>query len=224
MKTVLVVPSYNEGKRVEETIEKILETRGDKIIIIVDDGSIDDTTVKLQKRYENNRRIVVLRHVLNLGKGAAMKTGVEYALGLGAEKIIFVDADGQHNPRHIGDFEKRLNRADMVFGFREFSEGTPWIRKIGNVMAINIVKVIFGIKRKDLLCGFFGLRAEVYQKIKWSSCRYGVETEIATKVAKSRIGFSEIKVDNIYIDKYKGVTIMDAFKILFNIPVWYLSK
>ena len=83
---------------------------------------------------------------------------------------------------------------------------------------------MFNIKRKDLLCGFLGFRKEVYRQIKWKSCRYGIETEMATKVGRNKIPFSEVKIDTIYIDKYKVVTIFDAFKILGKIPLWYFEK
>jgi hypothetical protein len=74
------------------------------------------------------------------------------------------------------------------------------------------------------LCGFFGFRKNVYQEIEWFEPRYGVETEIACRVGKKQIPFKEVKIDTIYIDKYKGVTIFDAFKILGRIPFWYFEK
>lgn len=63
-----------------------------------------------------------------------------------------------------------------------------------------------------------------YDKVYWKSDRYGVETEIATKLGKKRLEFYEVKVNTLYLDKYKGVTIIDALKILLHIPYWYLSK
>ena len=83
---------------------------------------------------------------------------------------------------------------------------------------------VFNIKRKDLLCGFLGFSKSIYKNIEWGSCRYGIETEMATKVGKNKIPFSEVKVDTIYIDKYKGVSIIDAVKVLMQIPFWYFSK
>jgi hypothetical protein len=98
------------------------------------------------------------------------------------------------------------------------------IRKFGNEVAGWILATFFNFKRKDNLCGFWGFRKEVYSKIKWNSSRYGVETEMATKVGRNEIPFFEIKIDTIYIDKYKGVTIFDAFKILLKVPYWYISQ
>ena len=111
-----------------------------------------------------------------------------------------------------------------MFGYRELDSNSPWIRRYGNIFAGFLVSFLFNIKRKDLLCGFLGFRKEVYKKIVWKSSRYGIETEMATKVGRNKIPFSEIKIDTIYIDKYKGVTIFDAFKILGKIPFWYFEK
>jgi len=141
-----------------------------------------------------------------------------------SEAVIFVDADGQHNPKHIPSFIKQLEKFPLVFGYRNMNLKMPFVRKWGNIIALNVVKILFNIKRKDLLCGYLGFRKEVYQKIKWKSLRYGIETEMATKVGKNRLAFCEVKVDTIYIDKYKGVSILDAFKILTHIPFWYFSK
>ena len=100
----------------------------------------------------------------------------------------------------------------------------PLIRKWGNILAANMVKILFNINKKDLLSGYLGFRKEVYPMIEWSSNRYGIETEMATKIGKNHLAFSEIKIDTIYIDKYKGVTILDALKVLVQIPFWYFAK
>jgi len=220
MRTTIVVPIYCEGERAVSTIRKILrESRCP--VIAVNDGSTDDSEQLLKKEFGRNERVTVASHVFNLGKGAAMKTGAELAWSLGAEAVIFIDADGQHNPSHLGLFEKALERESIVFGYRELGSNVPLIRKYGNKLASFLVERLYGIRRRDLLCGFMGFRRSVYKKIGWSSPRYGVETEIATKVGKKKLFFSEIKVDTIYLDKYKGVSVVDALKILIKIPGWY---
>jgi len=223
MKICIVVPAYNEGLRAVETIKKILKFTKNQVVV-VDDGSKDDSYKLLKKGFSKTKQVRVIRHVINLGKGAAMKTGVSMAWKLGAEAVIFIDSDGQHNPKYLPDFIKQLESKRVVFGYREMGMEMPFIRKVGNVFAIFLIKSLFGIKRKDLLCGFFGFRKEVYPKIIWSSTRYGVETEIATRVGKNKLEFSEIKIDTIYVDKYKGVNMLDALKILFHIPLWYFKK
>jgi len=219
----IVVPIYNESERSVATIKKIL-MRSKSLVIAVDDGSKDDSLLRLKKIFERERRVVILNHVLNLGKGAAMKTGAEAAWRMGARGVVFIDADGQHNPAHIIMFEEELKKYDLVFGFRDARKKMPWWRRWGNKMALGLVRLFFGVKRRDLLCGFLGMRYKAYKKVRWESCRYGVETEIAIRTVKKRLSFSEVKIDTIYLDKYKGVTIIDALKIFINLPWWYFSK
>ncbi|MDD2482665.1 MAG: glycosyltransferase family 2 protein [Candidatus Shapirobacteria bacterium] len=224
MKIFIIVPVYNEENRAIETINEILQTDGKLNVIVVDDGSSDNSLKILKKKFNDNKKVTVLNHIINLGKGAAMKTGLKMAWKLGGEAVIFVDADGQHNPKYLPKFIEELDKNPIVFGYRELDKKSPWIRRNGNRFAGWLIEILFNIKRKDLLCGFLGFRKEVYKKIIWKSTRYGIETEMAAKVGRSKIPFSEVKIDTIYIDKYKGVTIFDAFKILFKIPFWYVSK
>jgi len=224
MKTFVIVPVYNEENRAIETINKVLVVQENCEVIAVDDGSSDKSLKILNKNFKDNKRVIILNHIINLGKGAAMKTGLKMAWKLGGEAVIFVDADGQHNPKYLPKFIIELKKYPIVFGYREFNEKSPWIRRNGNKFAGWLVELLFNIKKKDLLCGFLGFRKKVYKKIIWKSPRYGIETEMATKVGRNKIPFSEIKIDTIYVDKYKGVTIFDAFKILYKIPFWYFEK
>jgi len=224
VKIFIIVPIYNEEGRVVETIKQILKIDKELKIIAVDDGSSDKSLEILENEFSDNFRVTIINHIINLGKGAAMKTGLKMAWKLGGEAVIFIDADGQHNPKYLPKFIEELDKNPVVFGYRELGKKSPWIRRNGNKLAGWLIGFLFNIKKKDLLCGFLGFRKEVYKKIKWKSARYGIETEMATKVGRNKIPFSEIKIDTIYIDKYKGVTIFDAFKILYRIPFWYFNK
>ncbi|MFA6518500.1 MAG: glycosyltransferase family 2 protein [Candidatus Shapirobacteria bacterium] len=223
MNLTIIIPVYNEGKRAVNTVEAVLKIH-DGEVVVVDDGSADNSFELLTKSFAGEHQISLLRHAINLGKGAAMKTGAKYAFIKGAQAVLFLDADGQHNPRYIPEFRKCLADYPVVFGYRELNKGMPLIRKLGNIFAAHLVNVLFGIKKKDLLCGYLGFRKEVYEIIKWNSTRYGIETEMATKVGKNKIAFKELKVDTIYIDKYKGVSLFDAMKILTQIPYWFFIK
>src|SRR5689334_16077776 len=109
MKTAIVVAAYNEEKHIEKLVKDI-RANGYEWIIVVDDCSHDKTYT-----YATNAGATVLRHVVNLGKGAAMKTGAEYAVLHGAEALVFLDGDGQHHPKEIKHFEKELkNGHDIV--------------------------------------------------------------------------------------------------------------
>jgi glycosyltransferase involved in cell wall biosynthesis len=223
MKIVIIVPVYNEEFRAVVTIKEILNKSKNEVVV-VDDGSTDNSLEMINNEFKNEKRVEVMNHIVNLGKGAAMKTGVKMAWKLGANAVIFIDADGQHNPKYIKIFEDELLSYPVVFGYRELGSDVPWIRRYGNLIAKKLIGFMFNVKRKDLLCGFFGFKKSIYKKIRWNSDRYAVETEIATKIGKMNIPFFEIKIDTIYLDKYKGVSVADALKVLLKIPYWYFVK
>jgi glycosyltransferase involved in cell wall biosynthesis len=219
----VVVPVYNENKRAVETIKNILREFKGKIIVI-DDGSTDETKILLNKYYLSNSRVTIKSYRKNKGKGAALRMGVEIAWKMGGKAVIFIDADGQHNPKYINNFIEKLDNHLIVFGYRLLSRRMPLLRRLGNIVAVYLIKFLFNINKKDLLSGYLAFRKEVYEKIKWESNRYGIETEMATKIGKQNISFYEFKIDTIYIDKYKGVTLVDAIKVLMKIPYWYFKK
>ena len=217
MKYFVVITAFNEGPRIEKVLKGVRKFT--EKIIVVDDGSTDRTSEVAKK---NGAR--VLRHRLNLGKGAGMKTGVGFAFESGAEAVILLDADGQHDPEHIPEFLKHLNRgSDIVFGIRNLSYGVPLVRYLGNKFGSILVNLFFGIYRSDMLCGYMAFTKKTYGKIKWDSGRYGVETEIVARTGKNKLKYTEIPIETIYKDKYKGVTILDAIGVLLNIPRWLIS-
>ena len=108
-KIFIIIAAYNEQKNLGAVIDETKKFC--KNIIVVDDGS-KDKTYEIAK----NKGIIALKHIINLGKGAAVKTGADYALKHGAEAIILVDADGQHEPKEIPRFLNSLKGKDIVFG------------------------------------------------------------------------------------------------------------
>ncbi|MDP3888614.1 MAG: glycosyltransferase family 2 protein [bacterium] len=219
-KYYVVIPAWNEEPRVAKVIKEVKKYTSN--IIIVDDGSSDRTSEVAAKNGG-----FVLRHRLNLGKGAAMKTGAEAAFNLGADVVVFIDADGQHPPKHIPEFLDKINQGyKIVFGSRNLSYGVPLVRYLGNKIGSVLISLIFGIYRSDMLCGFLAFTREVYPKIRWERwgrTRYGVETEIVARTGKNKLKYAEIPIETIYIDKYKGVTILNTIEILFSIPEWLIS-
>jgi glycosyltransferase involved in cell wall biosynthesis len=186
-------------------------------IIVVDDGSNDNSVQKLKKP-----KIQLLEHKINLGKGSAMKTGADWAFSHGADAIIFMDSDGQHNADDLPKFVEALEskKYDVVFGTRNSSYGVPLIRFLGNKFASILMNVMFKIFVTDVLCGFRGLTKNAYEKLRWNSTGYGVETEIVARVGKANLSHCEVPVGTIYHEKLKGVTILDAFGILGQVITW----
>lgn len=218
MKFFLVIPLYNEEKYIVDVVRGLAKYK--LPVIVVDDGSTDKSVQKLQN--SKTPKLKLLTHKVNLGKGAAMKTGANYAFEHGADAIIFMDSDNQHEAGDLIKFIDALESKnyDIVFGTRNYSYGVPLIRFLGNKFASILMNVMFKIFVTDVLCGYKGLTEKAYKKIKWSSSGYGVETEIVARVGKTKLSHCEVTVETIYHEKVKGVTILDAFGILGQIIIW----
>ncbi|MBU0572827.1 glycosyltransferase family 2 protein [Patescibacteria group bacterium] len=215
MNIFIVIPAHQEEERIGNVIKDVIKTNFP--IIVVDDGSKDET-FNVASKY----KITVLRHKVNLGKGAAMKTGAEAAFRMGADAVVFMDSDGQHKVKDLPHFTDALekDKFDVIFGSRNLNHGVPFVRYMGNKFASLLVSLLFGIYVSDLLCGYRGLSKKGFEKIYWESKGYGVETEMAARTAKSGLKYCEAPVETVYYDEVKGVTILDAISILFDVLRW----
>lgn len=221
MKISVVIPLFNEKKHINSVLKEVAKYK--LPIVVVDDGSTDGSgggisSLKL-------KGIKILTHKINLGKGAAMKTGAEYAFDNGADAVVFMDSDGQHEasdlPRFIETLESR--KVDVVFGSRNYNYGVPLVRFLGNKFASLVMVFLFRIYVSDVICGYRAVTKEGYKSIKWDSDGYGVETEMVARVGKFKTSFREIPVKTIYHNKVKGVTLLDAFGVLLNVIKWRLT-
>ena len=95
--------------------------------------------------------------------------------------------------------------------------GTPTVRLLGNKLITFLVKVLFGIKVGDILCGFKAFTKQAYKKINWTSLGYSVETEIVAMTGKYGLKHCEVPVTTVYYDKFKGLTVTAGLEILFDI-------
>ena len=129
----VIVPAYNEGDRLSTLLKKLSKVFSINDVIVVDDGSAIPVS---------QRGVLIARHKFNLGKGAALKTGIELAIRNGYSCFILMDADLQHSPDDISQFVKVMNRADIVFGNREFSQDKPVIRSLGAKLAYDFTSIL----------------------------------------------------------------------------------
>lgn len=217
MNVYLVLPAYNESSsKLDQLLVKTSKFFPSSKIIVVDDGS--SRPIKLKQK------VILLRHTVNLGKGAAMKTGTRFAFRQGGHAVIMMDSDGQHDPAELPKFMKYLDDFDIVFGSRRPTLDAPLVRLLGNKFASIYINILFGVYVSDILSGFRAFNKRAYHSIKWTSARYGVETEMVARLGKnsSKLKFIEFPIETIYLDKYKGVTILDAFNILMHSLWWKL--
>jgi glycosyltransferase involved in cell wall biosynthesis len=192
MKAIVIIPAYNEEKRIGSVIKKT-KKYVDKIIVI-DDGS-SDNTAKVSKKYGAQ----VIRYERNRGVGYATKTGLSKAISLKTDIIVFLDADGQHVPDYIPYFINAIkNGADYVCGRRDLSK-YPFDRKIGNWGLKVLTNLICPTGIMDTECGFRALSFDAAKKIdlrteKYGE-RYGREMDFAYNVWKNKFKIKQIRIE-----------------------------
>ena len=213
----VVVPAYNEEKDISKIIKGI--KKHSKNIIIIDDGSKDRTS-----KIADKSSAIVLKHIINMGKGAALKTGCDFAIKQGAKGIVVLDSDAQHDPEDIPNFIKNLESFDIVFSYRKLNKRMPFILKFGNWFISKVIKFLYKVKLKDSQCGYRAFTAEAYKKIRWLAADYSMESEMIANTGKYKLKYKEVPIETIYGDKYKGTTIIDGVKIVLNMSLWRVFK
>jgi len=167
---------------------------------------------------------MAIRHMINLGKGAALKTGCDIAVSENATNIVVIDADTQHKAADIPLFMKKLKTKDIVFGVRKFDKNMPTILKLGNAFITKTLSFLYGIDIPDVLCGFRAFTAESYKRIRWTSTDYAVEVEMLANSSKKGLTYDSVEIKTIYADRYKGTTIFDGLKIVWNMFLFKLTR
>jgi len=157
-----LVPAYNEDRTIAQVVSK-LKKAGLRPIVI-DDNSDDRTG-----EFAGKAGAIVLKHDDNLGKGEAIKTGLNYAFKrmAGVQNFVFIDADMQYDPAEaaalLGPLKRR--RADMVIGFRDWST-VPFRHRLGNLVWRTAFNFLFGTKLKDTNCGFVAMNRHAAAKVR----------------------------------------------------------
>lgn len=217
-KIIAIIPAYNEEKHIEEIINRA-KKYVDRVIV-VDDGSTDSTYKK------SKSADIILRHAVNLGKGAALKTGFITALKNNADIIITLDADGQNNPEDIPIFIEALEKhnADIVVGARKLNKNMPVVFRIGNWGLRKIFQALFSVKVNDSQSGFRAVRADIYPMIKWQSTNYSVEAEMLANAGRNNLKCIEVPIATKYLNRYKGTTIIDGINIFIQMVIWRLRQ
>lgn len=216
MKICCVIPAWNETEHIEHSIRQVLD-RVD-LVIIVDDCSQDDTLKKaLKLQSENQEKIAVLHHPINLGQGAALQTGNDYALSQGADIIVHFDADGQFLAEEIPLLIKPLleEKYDIVFGSRFLdrkSELPASKRKIVMPLARLFNYIFFGLKTTDPQNGFRAMTAASAKKIVIENNLMAHCTEILAKAHRYRLKMKEVPITVIYHNY--GQKFSGGFKII----------
>ena len=188
----VVIPAYNEEERIEAVLKGLKKLKEVKEIIVVDDGSTDNTG-KIAKKYAK-----VVTHYPNKGKGKAMVTGVKKA---SKDYIIFFEGDDQLHHSDLVKFIKVLKNedVDMVVGVRNFNK-IPWPRKVNNALTTFALTIATLRLNKDPLSGFMAFKREKFLELDLKQHRYAIESEIHLKAAKKGYKKAYVSVDIKYHD------------------------
>lgn len=193
----VVIAAYNEAAAIGDVVRELLGTCTH--VVVVDDGSRDDTW---QAAREGGA--VVLRHLLNRGQGAALQTGITYALRQGAEVIVTFDADGQHRPQDIPALVAPIaqGEVDICLGsrFLEHADAVPVRRRMLLMAAIVFMRLTSGLKLSDAHNGLraFSRRAAAGFDIQLD--RMAHASEFIDQVRASGLSYKEVPVRVRYTD------------------------
>ncbi len=213
----VVIPAYNEAGRLGEVVKQARNYASR--VIVVDDGSTDGTGAVAKKA-----GAIVLGHIINMGKGAALKTGCDFAIGQGAKVIITLDADAQHRPGDIPKFLEKMKGVGMVFGCRGLNENMPPILRFGNRFITMLTSFLYGVSIPDTQSGFRAFTVETYKKIRWKANDYSMESEMIANVGRQKVKYAIVPIETLYPDRYKGTTVLDGIKIVLNLLRWKVAR
>ncbi|MHA2028725.1 MAG: glycosyltransferase family 2 protein [Candidatus Kariarchaeaceae archaeon] len=235
-KTLLIVcPAYDEAENIRPLLKNIQEhiNQNDEIIV-VNDGSTDKTVEQAQLE-----DIYVISHFKNQGKGMAIRTGIKYFLDSNHDYVIFMDGDGQHEPKDIAKFRYCLHKrkADIVvasrFRTKTWHENMPFSRKISNLLSRFGLWILYnGFVVEDPQNGYRGYNRRLSRSIEFHSNGYEAETEILIDAFLKNFKFDVISIESVYHShnrSSKFSLLMDTWKIpkvmikgFFNNRPWLL--
>jgi glycosyltransferase involved in cell wall biosynthesis len=227
---VFLFPSYQPTVLFCELLEELRKIDPSPIVV-VDDGS-GPAYAELFARAARVPDTIVLANAVNLGKGAALKHGINHVLVNFPDcpGVVTADADGQHA---VGDIlkvanELRARPAEAVFGSRDFGRDVPFRSKIGNVISRYVYRFLIGLKLSDTQTGLRGIPRRLMElSLAIRSNRYEFETEQIIAAKTAGVWFGEVPIQTVYIDDNRGShfnPLLDSFRIYFVLLRYALSS
>jgi len=197
----IVIPVYNESGAIGGVIDAIRNV-GDYILVVVDDGSSDDTALQAHAK-----GVLVIRHRINRGKGAAVKTGVVAANLLDADVVVTMDGDGQHDPGDIQALVEPIltEQYDVVLGSRLLNrEDMPALKVVANSIGNFFTWLFYGILVSDSQSGFRAYSKYAALIIDTKADKYEYDSKVIREIKSNRLRFTEVPVHTLYTDYSKG--------------------
>lgn len=215
----VVIPAYNEAQVIKDVLSELLSCHPSYQVVVVDDGSCDETA-----RIAGGLPVHVLSHPVNLGQGAALATGIEYALRQKADIVVTFDADGQMSPHDISPIvDEVLNKGvDAALGSR-FLTASPAGMSITKRAVLKLgtflTRLSTGLSVTDAHNGMRAFRAEALRKIGITQNRMAHASEILAEIARNKLPHREVPVTIRYTkySKSKGQSIFNSINILVEL-------
>src|SRR5512134_2419368 len=222
MNLSVIIPVYNEVEHIRETVKRVQSTRLVKEIIIVDDGSQDGTRSILQE-LDGKKKVRVILHERNRGKGAAVVTGLRAAKG---DILLIQDADLEYDPRDYPILLKPIEEglADVVYGSRFLGGShrvTMFWHMVANRMLTFMTNILYNTILTDMETGYKVFRRKVIEGMTIKAKRFNFEPEFTAKVLKRKYRIFEVAISFNPRDYSEGkkIKLHDAFE-----AVWALLK
>jgi glycosyltransferase involved in cell wall biosynthesis len=214
----VVVPAYNEASVIGLTVRPLIEAGYS--VVVVDDGSSDGTWDAIQQL-----PVYGLRHPINLGQGAALQTGMTFALRQGADYVVHFDADGQHRPIDIHVVLEPLleGKIDVALGSRFLSRSSaaavPFRRRVFLRGATYVNFVLTGVLLTDAHNGLRALTRDAAQRIQFRENGYAHASEILHQIRSHRLAYAERPITVVYSEYSvaKGQSLWNGFNIVFEL-------
>ena len=222
MKIFAVIPAYNE----ETTIADVLQKTAPFVdqIIVVNDGSSDRTVERALAQGAK-----VISHSVNRGLGASLGTGFAAAQYSGADVVVTLDADGQHDPIEISKFIEAIKQgADVVIGSRLLTgfEGMPWYRQVAQILGNLVTFFLFGAWVTDSQSGYRAFTRAALEHIELKTNRMEVSSEIIAETKRHALKLVEVPIKAIYTDYSlsKGQSFFVGLKTLVKLVVRRINQ
>lgn len=216
MKYSIVIPAYNESKRIRETILRLRVFFDDCEIIVVDDGSVDGTDMVAK-----DAGAIVIRHSMNCGKGSAIKTGLSHASG---DIVGFIDADGSTDPQDVKKVFEYANQCDIAIGSRRVDGAVipieqPRYRVVSGILLRTITTHFLGLSIKDTQCGCKGMKRNIVKHLipHLRSNGFSIDIELLYLAKKRGLSIIEIPVTWVDSGDSRVNTLFDGAKIFLDI-------
>jgi dolichol-phosphate mannosyltransferase len=227
MKTLVIIPTYNERENIERIVPQVLEQDSSIHILIVDDGSPDGTGEIADQMAKGNNHINVLHRQGKGGLGTAYIAGFRYALEKGYDLILEMDCDFSHDPKSLPKFLEAIQDADLILGSRYISGvnviNWPMSRLLLSYYANVYSRWVTGLPLRDATGGFKCYRREVLNAINLDKVRsngYSFQIEMSFRAWKKGFKIKEIPI--IFEDRKAGQSKMS--KKIVREAIWMVWK